>query len=92
MELVKSIVYLLCFATSCACLALLVRGYRRSRTKLLLYSALCFVGLALNNLLVFIDLVLLPNVDLSALRQGVTCVSLAVLLYAFVWELEDNRP
>ncbi len=90
MEVVPRLVYLLCFGASSACMVLLIRGYVRSRTKLLLYSALCFVGLALNNLLVFVDLVLLPTLDLSMLRAGVICASLAVLLYGFVWEVDGG--
>lgn len=86
---VQSGIYLLCAITSLTCLVLLARGYRRTGVKLLLWSALCFVGLALNNLLLFIDLVLLPTeVSLLYWRQGTTLVALSVLLYGFIWEAD----
>jgi len=69
-------------------MVLLFRGWRRSRAKLLLWSALCFVGLALNNLIVFVDLVLLPAIDLLPWRQGVSFVALTVLLWGFIWEAD----
>ena len=64
-------VYILCFATSAACGWLLVRSYLRTRTALLLWTAICFVLLALNNFLVVADLVLLPAVDLRVEREQV---------------------
>lgn len=89
MSALQSLVYLLCMATSLLCLLLLVRAYRRSGVKLLLWSALCFVGLALNNFLLFIDVVLLPTeVDLLPLRHLTTLGALSVLLYGFIWESE----
>jgi hypothetical protein len=76
-------VYALCALTSLGCAALLFRGYRRTRTRLLFWSSICFVGLAANNLLLLIDLVVLPQIDLSLVR-GATAVA-ALLL--FVWGL-----
>ena len=63
-------------------------GFRRARDRLLLWSAICFSLLALNNLLVFIDIVLLPDVDLSVPRLVTSLAGVAVLLYGFVWEVE----
>ncbi len=86
---VPSIIYLLCVVTSLICLVLLARGYVRTGVKLLLWSALCFVGLAINNLLLFVDLVVLPpEVSLTTWRQVTTLVSLSVLLYGFIWETD----
>jgi hypothetical protein len=80
-------VYLLCAATSVCCLALLTRSYLRTRNRLLLWSALAFVGFAINNLLVFIDLILLPTtIDLLPLRNLTSSAALLVLLYGFIWE------
>jgi hypothetical protein len=76
-------VYILCTLTSLGCAALLFRGYRRSRTALLFWSSVCFAGLALNNALLLVDLVLLPDVDLAILRGTVGLVSLLL----FVWGL-----
>jgi hypothetical protein len=82
-----AIVYLLCAATSVCCLVLLTRSYLRTRNRLLLWSALAFVGFAANNLLVFVDLVLLPTtVDLLPFRNLASFGALAVLLYGFIWE------
>lgn len=82
-------VYILCSATSVLCAALLLRGYARRRVRLLLWSGLCFAGLAVNNVLLFLDLVVLPDVDLSIPRDLTTLASLAMLLYGLVWESRD---
>jgi len=79
-------VYLLCALTSLGCAALLLKGYLESRTPLLFWSCLCFGGLALNNALLFLDLVLVPSVDLRLVRSGSALVSLVLLLYALVTE------
>jgi hypothetical protein len=84
-----SIVYLLCIATSAACMVLLIRGYRQSKARLLLWSAACFVGLALNNLLLFVDVIVLPTeIDLQPLRHVTSLVAVSVLLYGFIWETD----
>jgi len=82
-------VYLLCFATSSACAVLLARSYARTRARLLLWSAMCFVLLAGNNLLVVVDLLVLPDVNLTVVRLGFSVAALAVLLFGFIWDLED---
>jgi hypothetical protein len=83
---VASLVYALCALTSAACAILLVRGYARQRTRMLLWSSVCFVGLAVNNALLFADLVLVPTMDLSALRGLTGLASMSVLLYGLVWD------
>jgi hypothetical protein len=83
-----TIVYGLCALTSIACAVLLARGYRQSRARLLLWSALCFAGLALNNILLFIDMRLVPQVDLSTWRTIPAVIGIAVLIYGLVWEAE----
>lgn len=83
-------VYILCTLTSFACAVLLLRGYRRSRARFLLWCALCFVGLAANNLLLFVDLVLLPDVDLSLYRSLTAIGAIAVLLYGLIWDTEGG--
>jgi len=82
------IVYFLCAVTSSACAALLLRGYRSSQMRLLFWSGLCFVGLAFNNALLFVDLVITPEVDLSLVRSGVALVAMATLLFGLVWETQ----
>jgi hypothetical protein len=78
--------YLLCFLTSFLCCLLLIRSYRRTQGKILLWSAACFVFLALNSLLVVVDLILLPAVDLSMLRALTSFLAVSTLLVGFVWE------
>ncbi len=79
-------VYLLCALTSVACATMLFRGYRRNRTPLLFWSSLSFAGLAVNNILTFIDLIIVPDVDLALLRSGIALAATAVLIYGLVWE------
>jgi hypothetical protein len=80
--------YLLAPLTSLACMVLLFRGYAATGMRLLLWSALCFVGLSVNNALLFIDLVVLPDVDLRLPRLLSALVGLVFLLWGFIWEAE----
>lgn len=80
------VVYILCAVTSCTCALLLLRTYARSRVRLLLWSGLCFVGFALNNVLLILDLKVFPEVDLSVIRALPTLVGLLLLLYGLIWE------
>ena len=82
------IVYALCVLTSLACAVLLWRGYRRSRARLLMWSTLCFVGLAMNNALLIVDLRVLPAVDLSIWRTLPALIGIALLVYGLVWDAE----
>jgi hypothetical protein len=82
-------VYLLCFLTSAACALLLVRSYRRSGARLLFWSALCFLFLAANNLVVIVDLLLIPDIDFRLVRHGLALAALGVLLFGFIWDLEE---
>lgn len=79
-------VYVLCAITSMACAVLLVSGYRRTKAGLLFWSALCFAGLAVNNVLLFVDLVVVPGADLGLVRSGVALAAMMVLLYGLVRE------
>lgn len=78
--------YLLCALTSIACAVLLARSYRVQRTQLLLWSTLCFVGLALNNIVLFVDLVVVPDLDLGLLRSGTALVAVMLFLIGTLWE------
>jgi hypothetical protein len=88
MQIFPTAVYLLCLATSLLCTFLLFRSYRRSRAKLLLWTALCFVGLALNNLFLSIDVLLVPEVNMLPLRYISSLGAIVVLIYGFVWEAD----
>jgi hypothetical protein len=83
-----ALVYLLCFITSGLCAYLLVSAFSLRREKLLLWSAGCFCLLAVNNLLVLVDIVLLPSIDLSWPRALTSFAAVAVLIYGFIWEIE----
>lgn len=80
------IVYALCVITSVLCAVLLLRGFVRTRVQLLLWSGLCFVGLALNNLLLFIDVQIVPDIDLSAWRTLPALAGVLLLIYGMVEE------
>lgn len=83
------IVYFLGTLTSLLCAVLLLRGYMQGRVKLLLWSGLCFIGLTLSNMLVFIDLVLLPaEIDLYLARLFTASAAMLLLVYGLVWESE----
>ena len=87
-------VYALCAITSLACAAMLLRGYRRSRARLLLWSSLCFMFLFLNNLLLFVDKVVLPDRDdvlgvtFAVWRSAVALIGIGLLLIGLVWDGE----
>lgn len=81
-------VYVLGALIALACCVLLLRGYRRGRQKLLLWSGLCFLGLSISNFLIFVDLIVLTHVDLYFLRLAVDCLAMAMLLYGLIWETE----
>ena len=89
-ELLPAIVYLLCFGTSSACAWLLGRSYRRTGMRLLLWSTLCFLFLAGNNLLLMVDLLLVPNLDLRLGRLLLSLAAVGVLLFGFIWDLEEE--
>lgn len=80
------IIYLLCALTSLGAAVLLWRGYRRSRQRLLYWSALCFAIMAVSNGLLILDLVVLPDVYLLPWRSGVNQISLLVLIYGLIFE------
>jgi uncharacterized protein DUF5985 len=84
----STVVYVLCALTSLLCAWLLLQGYRRSRTRLLLWSGLCFVGLFVNNVLLIVDLRVLPERDLSMIRTLPVLVGLALLIYGLVWDVD----
>jgi hypothetical protein len=82
------ILSMLALLTSLSCMVLLLRGYAASGLRLLLWSGLCFVCLSANNVLLFFDLVVLPNVDLRIYRVLAGFAGVLFLLYGFVWEAE----
>jgi hypothetical protein len=81
-------VFLLCAVTSLLCAVLLLRGYAKNGARLLLWSGLCFVGLAADNAMHFVDVVVFPDVYLfdRAVRQSASLAGLTLLLYGLVWD------
>ncbi|HTL31231.1 MAG TPA: DUF5985 family protein [Tepidisphaeraceae bacterium] len=75
------IIYLLCAATSFVAAWMLLRYYLVRRTPLLLWSCIGFMGLAANNALVFVDLVLFREIDLSLPRTLAGAVGMMALVY-----------
>jgi hypothetical protein len=80
-------IYLLCAATALVCSLLLFRGYRRTGTRLLLLCGLFFLSLTLENVLVFVDRILVPSVDLYLLRTSVALVGVGLFLVGLIWEV-----
>jgi hypothetical protein len=81
-----SLVYVLSALTSALCAVLLLRDYRRTSGRLLLWSGLAFGGFAVANALVFADLVLVRDIDLSILRAATAFAAVSLLLYGLIWD------
>jgi hypothetical protein len=79
-------VYILCAATCLLCAIMLFRGYARSKVRLLFWSGLCFAGLMLDNLMLYVDVVVVPDVDLAVWRKLPGLAAIVLLLYGLVWE------
>ena len=86
--MIATLVYLLCGLTSALCAVLLWREYRRSGTRLLLWSSVSFIWFALSNALAFADYVVFPHIDLSPVRPPLACIAIGVLLYGLVWDVD----
>lgn len=84
-----AIVYLLCFGTSATCAGLLLRSYARAGGGLLFWSGLCFVLLALNNLIVVLDLLVIRQLDLNLARLAASFAAVCVLLFGFIWRGDE---
>jgi hypothetical protein len=83
-----AVIYSLCAITSALCAWLLIRAYLRTRSRLLLWSSICFAGLALNNVALWVDKLVLPTIDLSVVRTLIALCATLVLLYGLIWEVE----
>ena len=84
----STVIYSLCAVTALLCAGLLLHAYRRTRYRLLLWSGLCFAGLTANNLLLVLDKVAWPEVDLSLWRLSSALLAMLVLLYGLIWNAE----
>lgn len=79
-----ALTYALCALTALACAIMLLIGARKTGSRMLFWSGLCFAGLSVSNALIAVDAVTVP--DLGMLRLGVSLVSVALLLYGLVFE------
>ena len=82
------VIYVLCALTSLACAVLLWRGWRQTHARLLFWSSLCFFGFFLNNLLLIVDLRVLPEIDLALVRTIPAFLGAGALVYGLVWDAE----
>jgi hypothetical protein len=80
------LVYILCAATCLLCAVLLFRGYARSGVRLLFWAGLCFVGLMLDNIILYVDMIVVPNVDLAMWRKLPGLIATMLLVFGLVWE------
>jgi hypothetical protein len=83
-------VYLLCFVAASLCAVMLGRSFHRTRNGLLFWSTLCFSMLALNNLVLVLDLVVFPKVDLAIPRALISLAAISTLLFGFIWNGEGE--
>jgi uncharacterized membrane protein YccC len=83
-----SLIYGSCALTAFLCAWLLLRAYRSSRYRMLLWGGLCFMGLTLSNAFLVIDKLVVQTVDLTTWRYLVTLISMLILLYGLIWTTE----
>ena len=82
-------VYILCGLTCLMCAIMLLRGYRRTGARLLMWSTVCFVMLTVNNILLFLDKIAFPHIDLSLWRQATALAAILPLVIGLVWDSES---
>lgn len=85
--MIAQLVYMLCGAMSLLCAAALYRQFTRTQLRLLFWSSLCFLGFALNNILLFVDFVVVPGSDLSVIRLVPGLMGVGVLIFGFIWDI-----
>lgn len=81
-----ALIYSLCAVTAIVCAVLLLRAYQQTRTPLLLWSGMCFLGLTASNIFLVLDRVVYPDVDLSLVRLSTAFVGLLLMLFGLIWE------
>ncbi len=79
-------IYVLCAATCLVCAVLLLRGYRRSGVRLLLWSGLCFLFMMLENVVGYVDVAVIPEISLLGWRKVPGLLAISVLLFGLIWE------
>ena len=84
MSFLPELVYILCAITALSCTLLLLRAWLSQRVRLLLWSAVCFLGLTIENVLLFVDMVILPEINLAMLRNAIALAGLLCLVLALI--------
>lgn len=79
-------IYILCSVTAFACFGLLFRAWRRTRAAFLFWCALCFGGLAVNNVILVLDKLVLPDISLAVPRLVIALIATLLLVYGLVSE------
>ena len=82
------LVYVLCAATCLLCAILLMRAYAQTKVRLLFWSSLCFLGLLVDNILLYVDVVVVPDVNLVIWRKLPGLIATLMLVFGLVWESE----
>jgi hypothetical protein len=80
------IIYILCASLCWLCAALLLRAYARQKARLLFWSGAGFCVFGVSNILLVVDLVVIPESDLSLIRNGITLLGIGLLLRGLIWE------
>ena len=86
--MMAALTYILCALTALLCSFLLFRGFRRNNARFLFWSGVCFLLLSFENAMLFIDVVIIPDVNLSLLRLAPGVIGIGSLLYGLIWETE----
>ena len=81
-------IFVLCMAASATCAVLLARTYARTRSRLLLWTAISFALLTLNNFFLVLDMLVFLQTDLWPARAITFQAAMLVLLYGFIWEAD----
>ena len=80
------LVNILCAGTSLLCALMLLRSFAKQRVRLLLWSGLCFIGLTIENVILYVDVFIVPDVDLSLWRKLPSLFALVILLFGLIWD------
>lgn len=82
----RAALYILATLTTLLCAVMLLRAYMQTRTRLLLWSGLCFLGLTVNDILTYVDLIMNPLLDQYTYRLTAAAISMTLLIYGLIWE------
>jgi hypothetical protein len=86
--MIAAAVFIACAVTSALCVVLLVRGWLATRSRLLLWSSLGFAGLALNNIILVLDRLVIVNLDLALPRAVAAFLGVLILLIGCIWDAD----